>query len=119
MPNSAILFRLLSEFVVLLLGGLLIVISVTRTVGLPAYPVALVVLGVILIYWGIRASMKPSQAADLWPDRIRSGSLVLVGILVLGMRFLPLRDVALLLALAGGILVVRGIAGAVLLVRRS
>ena len=119
MPSTAILFRLLSEFIVLLLGGLLILIPATRTVGLPAYPTALAILGVVLIYWGIRASMRPGLPSHRWPDRIRSGSLVLVGLLVLAIRLLPLRHVALLLTLAGGVLVVRGIAGAALLMRRS
>jgi hypothetical protein len=119
MPHPAILFRLLSEFVVLLLGGLLILISATRSVGLPAYPVALVILGVVLIYWGVRASLRPSPPEDRWPTRIRSGSLVLVGLLVLGICFLPLRHAAVLLALAGAILVLRGIAGAALLLRRA
>jgi hypothetical protein len=39
--------------------------------------------------------------------------------LVLGIRILPLRDAAVLLALAGAVLVVRGIAGAAILVRRT
>ena len=119
MPSTATLFRLLSEFIVLLLGGLLILIALTRTVGLPAYPEALVILGVVLIYWGVRASMGPGQAADRWPARIRAGSLVLVGLLVLGIRFLPLARAALLLVIAGGVLVARGVAGAALLLRRA
>jgi hypothetical protein len=119
MPSTANLFRLLSEFIVLLLGGLLILISLTRTVGLPAYPAALVIVAVVLIYWGIRAGMRPGQASDRWLTRIRAGSLVLVGMLVLGIGILPLRDAAVLLALAGAVLVVRGIAGAALLVRRT
>lgn len=117
MPRIANTFRLLSEFIVFLLGGLLILISLTRTVGLPAYPAALVIVGVVLIYWGIRTSMRPGQQADRWPTRIRAGSLVLVGVLVLGVRLLPLRNAAFLLALAGAVLVVRGIAGAALLAR--
>jgi len=119
MPSTAILFRLLSEFIVLLLGGMLILIALTRTVGLPAYPGALVILGVALIYWGVRASMRPGRPADRWPTRIRAGSLVLVGLLVVGIRLLPLRHAALLLTVAGGILVLRGIIGAALLARRT
>jgi hypothetical protein len=119
MPSAANLFRLLSELIVLLLGGLLILISLTGTVGLPAYPAALVVVGVVLIYWGIRAWMRPGQASDRWPTRIRAGSLVLVGVLVLGIRILPLRDTVALVVLAGSVLVVRGIAGMALLVRRT
>jgi hypothetical protein len=117
MPATATLFRLLSELIVLLLGGLLILVAVTRTVGLPAYPAALVILGVVLIYWGVRTLAQPGQAADRWPTRIRTGSLVLVGLLVLGIRLLPLRHTALLVALVGVTLLLRGITVAVLLAR--
>lgn len=118
MPTPATLFRLLSEFIVLLLGALLILLAVTRPIGLPARPVSMVILGVILMYWGLRALARPAQAAELWLARIRSGSLVLVGVLVLGIRFLPLRDAELQLTLAGGVLVVRGLAAGILLARR-
>jgi hypothetical protein len=117
MLKTANLFRLLSEFIVLLLGGLLLVLALTRTVGLPAYPVALLILGVVLIYWGVRVWMRPHPPADRWPTRVQAGSVVLVGFLVLGIRLLPLHDTALLLALAGGVLVLRGFTVAVLLAR--
>jgi hypothetical protein len=118
MPSTANLFRILSEFIFLLLGGLMILIAATRPIGLPAYPAALVILGVVLIYWGVRTSMRPSPTEDRWPTRIRAGSLVLVGLLVLGIRYSPLRDASLLLSIAGGLLVLRGLAVALLLVRR-
>jgi hypothetical protein len=118
MPTPATLFRLLSEFIVLLLGALLILLAVTRPIGLPARPVSMVILGVILMYWGLRALARPAQAAELRLARIRAGSLVLVGVLVLGIRFLPLRDAELQLVLAGGVLVVRGLAAGILLARR-
>ena len=115
MASTANLFRILSEFIFLLLGGLMILIAVTRSIGLPAYPAALVILGVVLIYWGVRTSMRPGPAEDRWPTRIRAGSLVLVGLLVLGIRLLPLTHAPLLLAIAGGVLALRGLTGAVLL----
>ena len=119
MPSPATLFRLLSEFIVLLLGALLILIALTRPVGFPGRPVAIVILGVVLIYWGLRALARPGLEADRLQSRIRAGSLVLVGLVVLGIRFLPLRHAELLLAIAGGVLVIRGLVGGVLLARRS
>jgi hypothetical protein len=119
MPSPATLFRLLSEFIVLLLGALLILLALTRSVGLPGRPVAMVILGVVLIYWGVRALARPGPEAERLQSRIRAGSLVLVGLLVLGMRILPLRHAQLLLAIAGGVLVIRGLLGGVLLARRS
>jgi hypothetical protein len=119
MPSPATLFRLLSEFIVLLLGALLILLAITRRVGLPERPIALAVLGVVLIYWGARILMRREREADRLQTRIRAGSLVLVGLLVLGIRFLPLRHAELMLGLAGAVLVIRGLAGGVLLARRT
>jgi hypothetical protein len=117
MASTANLFRILSEFIFLLLGGLMILIAFTRTIGLPAHPAALVILGVVLIYWGIRTSMRSGPPEDRWPTRIRAGSLALVGLLVLGIRLLPLQKAPLLLEMAGTVLVLRGLTGAVLLMR--
>jgi hypothetical protein len=119
MPTPATLFRLLSEFIVLLLGALLILLALTRPVGLPGRPVAMVILGVVLIYWGARAIARPGVEADRLQSRIRAGSLILVGLLVLAIRYVPPRSAELLLALAGGVLVIRGLVGGVLLARRS
>jgi hypothetical protein len=118
MPSPATLFRLLSEFIVLLLGALLILLALTRRVGLPERPLALVVLGIVLVYWGARILMRPEREADRLQTRIRAGSLVLVGLLVPGIRFLPPRHAELLLGLAGVVLVLRGLAGGVLLALR-
>lgn len=119
MPSPATLFRLLSEFIVLLLGALLILLALTRPIGLPGRPVAMVILGVVLIYWGARAMARPGPEADRLQSRIRAGSLVVVGLLVLTIRYVPPRSAELLLALAGGVLVIRGLVGGILLARRS
>ena len=113
MPNVANLFRLLSEFIVLLLGALLIELAITRPVGLPASPIALVILGIALIYWGARVSVRSGAEANRLHARVRGGSLLLVGICVLAIRWMPLRDESLLLGLCGAVLVVRGLVGGV------
>jgi hypothetical protein len=118
MANAANLFRGLSEFIFLLLGGLMVLIALTRPISLPAYPAALVIMGVVLIYWGVRTSMRPGLDAERWPTRIRAGSLVLVGLLVLGIRLLPLQRAPVLLTIAGVVLVLRGLTGALLMFRR-
>ena len=74
------LFKLLSEFIVLLLGALLILLSVSGRIGLPARPVALIALGVVFVYWGVRAGMRPDAKTPRLEARIRAGSLALVGL---------------------------------------
>lgn len=108
------LFWLLSEFILLLLGALLILLALTRRVGLPARPAALIFLGVFFLYWGVRAWLRQEPDSRRAQTHLRAGSLVLVGLFVLGIPLLPLRDANLLLGTAGGVLVVRGITGAIL-----
>jgi hypothetical protein len=117
MPTTANLFRLLSEFIVLLLGALLLVIAITRRVGLPGRPIVLVILAILLIYWGLRAWMRREPATARVQTHVRAGSLVLVGLLVLAVRVSPLEYANLLLGVAGCVLVIRGLLGAVLFVR--
>jgi hypothetical protein len=50
--NSATLFRLLNEFTVLLLGGLLILLAVSGHAGVPGRPSVLVVVGIVLMLLG-------------------------------------------------------------------
>lgn len=103
----------------LLLGALLIVLAVSGRVGLPGRPIALVLLGIVLIYWGVRAWLRPEPEAHKLQSRVRAGSLVLVGILVVAIPLFPVRYAEVLLEIAGGILVVRGILGSALLLRRA
>lgn len=119
MLNPPNLFRLLNEFIILLLGALLILLAANRGVSLPARPSAMIALGVLLVYWGMRTRLR-SQAheADAVVN-LRSGSLILVGIFVLAIPLMPLRCADILLALAGGVLVLRGILGGFLVATGS
>jgi len=119
MPTTANLLRLISEFIVLLLGALLILLAVSRTLALPSRTGVWIALGAFLIYWGIRAWARPELPAVRRIATIRGGSLVLVGLLVLQVPLLPVRCEAILLGLAGTILVIRGILGGILFLRAS
>jgi len=105
-PNN--LFRLLSEFIVLLLGALLILLAATGRIGLPTRPGGVVALGAIFIFWGVRAATRPAAKAARVETMIRAGSLALVGILILVVPFVPERHAPQLFILAGGVLVLRG-----------
>jgi hypothetical protein len=117
MLTSAKLFQLLNESIVLLLGALLILLAVSGRVGLPARPAALIALGIVFIYWGARAWVRREPIPARWPSKIRAASLALVGALILGIPLLPTRYIPLLLGLAGGVLVLRGVLGAALFAR--
>lgn len=119
LPNTASLFRLISEFIILLLGALLILVAITRGVSLPARPSALVIVGVLLVYIGVRAGMKREHGDTPLSRNIRSGSLFLVGGIVIAIALLPVHYADALLGLAGGVLVLRGIAGGIIFARRT
>jgi hypothetical protein len=117
MPNAANLLRLINEFIVLLLGALLLLLAVSRPLAFPTRPAIWVALGIFLMYWGIRAWMRPERAVARVHASVRGGSLVLVGLLVVQVPLLPSRYEALLLGAAGAILVLRGIFGGALFFR--
>jgi hypothetical protein len=119
MLTTAKLFALLSEFVVLLLGGLLLFIALTRPVGLPARTMTLVLVAILFLYMAMRAWMRREPPAIRQQTHIRAGSLVLVALLIFAITLLPLHFANLLLGLAGCVLVCRGLLGAVVIVRRS
>ncbi|HXN74073.1 MAG TPA: hypothetical protein VN861_16120 [Candidatus Acidoferrales bacterium] len=113
MLTSAKLFQLLNESIVLLLGALLILLAVSGRVGLPARPAALIALGIVFIYWGLRAWMRHELSPTRWPSKIRAASLALVGALILSIPVFPARFIPVLLGLAGAVLLLRGALGAV------
>jgi len=119
MTTAQILFRLLSEFIVLLLGALLILIALTRRVGLPGRPGALELLGVVFIYWAVRTWIKREKKDSRLATQVRAASLALVGIFILCIPLLPLRHANLLLGLAGAVLTLRGLLEAVITLRRT
>jgi hypothetical protein len=118
MLAPANLLGILSEFVVLLLGALLFMIGASGTYRITSNPAALIVLGIVLIYWGVRSSMRRTPKMNRALIQVRSTSLVLVGLMVLTIPIF-VREAGILLGLAGAALVIRGILGAILFLRRA
>jgi hypothetical protein len=119
MPPSINPFRLLSEFIVFLLGALLVVLALSGRVRLPTQPAGLIALGALLVFWGVRRAIKPEPGLRLYDSRIRAGSLALVGLALLSIPMMPWRLAPTMLGVAGIILVVRGLLGAIFSLRRS
>jgi hypothetical protein len=118
MATPTNLFRLLSEFIVLLLGALLILLAATGRIGLPTRPGGVVALCAIFIFWGVRAATRPEAKAARLETMIRAGSLALVGIFILAVPFVPTQHASQLFMLAGGVLVLRGALAALISVAR-
>jgi hypothetical protein len=124
MLNPANMFRMMTEFIFILLGGFLVWLGLSnRFLNPPNFDPrspAWLGLGAVLIYWGARAWMQTSRAARTSEQavvRVGGASLILVGFAMLALVFLAFRWVGLVLAAAGAVLALRGFVAAVLSLR--
>jgi hypothetical protein len=118
MLSPARLTQLLTEFVFLLLGALVMWLAANGRIYFDRHSVAWLVLSTALIAWGLVALAKPGQFWARWQKWNRGGSLVLLGVVMLALSRVPFDWVGKLLALAGLILLVRGILGSLLILRQ-
>ena len=120
MLSPANLFRMMTEMIFVLLGGILAWVGLSsRFIFDPRKP-AWLGLGAMLVYWGARAWMKTQRAArtaERTVARVGGASLALVGLMMVGLEFVQFRRVGMVLAMAGGILVLRGLVSAALSLR--
>jgi len=118
MQNVNQLFRLLNEFVFILVGALLLWVAFAgRYLFDPRSPSWLLV-SAILIIWGLRSWHRARlAAASRWraAGRISGGSLAVVGLLMLALAWAPFRLTGVLLGAAGGLFVVRGLVTAAIM----
>lgn len=109
----------LFQFIVLLLGALLVLMAATGKMAIPSHPGLLVVLGFAFVFWAARAWARPSANEGQVMTGVRAASLGAVGILLIAIPLLSLGSANLLLGIAGGVLVARGIAGGLLSLRKT
>lgn len=109
MLSPPTLLRILTELVLVPLGGLLLWVGVSGRFWWDRRSPVWVGLGVILIYWGIRAVLRAGRYPTRWEHRVRGGSLSLLGLLMLGIAAVPFLWVQPLLICAGALVVLRGI----------
>jgi len=120
MVSPANLFRMMTEMIFVLLGGLLVFLGLSHRFAFNPRSPAWLGLGAVLVYWGARALTKTTRAArtaDRMVARVSGISLVLVGFLMLGLVALDPNWKGLVLSVAGAILALRGLAGAILSLR--
>jgi hypothetical protein len=123
MLKPANLFRIMTEFIFVLLGGVLAWLGLSGRLELgnfnPRGP-AWLGLGAVLIYWGARSWAKTARArrtSDRTVAQVGGASLILVGLMMLSLAFVEFRLVAIVFIAAGTILALRGIVAAVLSLR--
>lgn len=120
--NPARLVDLLSEIVMLVLGLLLLLLALSGRYAAPTSARMWLLLGAALATWGGRTLLPRGRRAGSdgqlmrW---VRGGSLVLAGALMITMAWAPQSRTQTLLAVVGGIVAARGLAGAALAVIRG
>jgi len=111
------LLRIFSELLMLLLGMLLVLVAVSGRLFWDRRSLAWVTVGIFLVYWGARAWIRRRGVGPWRVERLRSGSLALVGVLMLAMSRVPFDFVGPLLGVAGGVLILRGLFSVALVAR--
>jgi hypothetical protein len=122
MRSATDLLRVLIEFIFVLLGALLLWVGVTGHFLFGRFDrrsIPWIALAILALYSGVRALSRAGRSARLLEGRIRGFSLALLGLVMLGVAGLPFTFVRPLLGVAGGTLVLRGIASAVLVLREG
>jgi hypothetical protein len=112
------LFHLVTEMIFMLAGALLLWVALTGRYLFDARRPSWLLLAAILILWGLRAwrrsRLVPVRGARL-AARLGGASLALVGVILFSLAWMPLGWVGLLLAIAGGVFVLRGLLTAAIL----
>ena len=121
-PYGTQLFRLVNEVAFALVGALLLWVALFgRYLFNPRRP-AWLVLTAVLILWGVRAwrsAARITAARERLATRIGAGSLVLAGLVLLSLSWAPFNLAGWLLAAAGAIFILRGLAIAALMARSA
>ena len=118
MPSTAKLFALLSELIMFLLGAMLLLLAFTGRAGKPGQPAVFIVLGIVLVYWGVRDWIRKRPEPGVALARVQAVSLALVGALLLLVTLLSVEYTRTLLMSAGAVFALRGLLGGVLVMRQ-
>lgn len=111
------LLRIIIELIFVLLGGLIVWLGLAGKIFFVAQPVPWMILSIALILWGLRALYKPGRWWTRWENWTRGLSLTLLGVVMLVISRAPFHWIGNLVAIAGILLVTRGLIGSFLVLR--
>ena len=117
MQNPVKLIRLAQELVFVLLGLFLIRLALLGRLAWDRKSEMWIALGALFFVLGARAWMRAGRYVTRWEHRVRGASLALVGISMLAITLAPIPWIRPLLVVAGAVLVMRGVAMMVLVLR--
>ena len=111
------LLRVMIELIFVLLGALVAWLALRGRVLVDRHGRMWLILGIVLILWGLRALYRPGQWWRRWENWTRGLSLALLGILMLAIIRVPFSWVEPMLMAAGAVLVIRGVVASALIFR--
>ena len=111
--------RVSIEIIFIMLGGLVIWLGATHHIFFDRHRASWLLLSIALILWGARALYRPGKYWSRSENFSRGLSLLLLGLVMLAISRVPFHWVGPLLSFAGLLLLLRGLAGSVLVFRRN
>ena len=112
------LTQLTVELIFVLLGVLVIWLGLHERINFNPRSLPWLAISAGVIAWGALTLAKPGQWWMRWQKWNRGGSMLLLGILMLGIARVPFGLAGRCLAVCGVVLLVRGIFGSLLIVRQ-
>jgi hypothetical protein len=112
-----VLLQVFMELVFALLGFFLVWLAYFHRALPGPTPVAWAIVSAAMILLGLRALVRPGAWKVRWQNLVRGLSLVLVGVLLLGILRVPFGWVDPVLEAAGLLLMLRGLLSAFLILR--
>jgi hypothetical protein len=109
--------RITIEILFVLLGGLVVWLGLSGHILFDRRKPGWLLLSAVVILWGLRALYKPVRWWSRTEQWTRGLSLTLLGLVMVALSRVPFLWVGRLLALAGLVLIVRGLIGSVLIFR--
>ena len=122
MPNPGRLFRVINEFVFILVGALLVMFALTgRYLFNPRRP-GWIALSLVLVLWGLGTwsrARRSALKAERLVTKIAGGSLAAAGLIMLSLAWAPFQYAGWLLLATGSIFVLRGLISAAIMARSA
>lgn len=110
------MLRITIEVIFVLLGALVVWLGLSGHILFDRRKPGWALLSVAIIFWGLRALYKPVRHWSGKEQWTRGLSLTLLGLILLAISRVPFAWVGPLLAVAGVVLAIRGLAGAILII---
>jgi hypothetical protein len=105
------------EVIFIFLGAMVIWLGVTGHIFFDRRSIGWLLLSIALLVWGARALYQPGKHWSRWESTTRGLSLLLLGAVMMAITRVPFSWVGRLLAIGGSVLLLRGLAGSVLVFR--